>query len=129
MLEPDQPEAKPTLKTMQESLFYDGSCAMCSKEIYYLERWKDDGLALVDIHSDPRRQQAGQFSDNELLSILHLQSSDGRWLIGLDATVSAWQHTPLGWLFKPLRWPLIKPIADSAYFQWANKRACKLGYR
>jgi predicted DCC family thiol-disulfide oxidoreductase YuxK len=129
MLGVAQTRLQTNLKTMQESLFYDGSCGMCAKEIYFLERWKDEGLALVDIHSDPRRQLAEQFSDNELLSVLHLQSSNGRWLTGLDATVRAWQHTPLGWVFKPLRWPLIKPIADWAYDKWAHKRACKLGYR
>lgn len=114
---------------MKDTLFFDGSCAMCSKEIRYLQRLMDDGLDLVDVHSDPRREQASDYSDTELLSVLHLQCKDGQWLMGLDATVRAWQHTPVGWVFKPLRWPLIKTVADWGYYKWANNRANKLGYR
>jgi len=114
---------------MKDTLFFDGHCGMCSKEISHLQRLMDNELDLVDIHTDSRRQQADQFSDAELLSVLHFRSKDGQWLLGLDATVSAWQHTPFWWVFKPLRWPLIKVLADWAYYKWANNRACKLGYR
>jgi len=113
---------------MSDILFYDGNCSLCAKEIKLLARHKDSTLMLVNIHSDQKQQYAANFTDLELLSVLHLKTANGEWLKGLDATVSAWKHTKFGWLFTPLRWPIIAAGADWAYQKWANKRACDLGY-
>lgn len=113
---------------MQNILFFDGKCSLCAHEIALLKRWKDNDLTLLDIHSEQCQELADGISTNTLLSILHLKNRDGSWATGLDATVSAWRHTRFGWVFRPLRWAFIAPIADWAYLRWASKRACKLGY-
>ena len=110
---------------MKANLFYDGQCPLCTKEINLLSRWKNSELQLTNLHEAQKLAK----SKNEMLSVLHYQTSDGDWLLGLDATVAAWSHTKLGWLFKPLRWPLIKPLADYIYNNWAKRRACKLAYK
>lgn len=109
-------------------LFYDGNCPMCLKEINILERHKGDGLQLINIHDNDAHDIIGNLTNIELLSVLHLRTSNGIWLKGLDATVGAWKHTKFAWLFAPLRWPLIEQVADWLYYRWANKRACRLGY-
>jgi len=109
---------------MVNTLYYDGNCPLCSHEIQILNKYKDNQLRLIDIQSKNNKQQIK--SNDELLLALHLNTSDGVWLIGLDATVAAWQHTHIGFLFKPLRWPLIKPVADYVYKKWATNRQCKL---
>ena len=109
-------------------LFYDGNCPICLREIQILDRWKDQGLKLVDIHAPEMRSHAGNFTSNELLSVLHLKAAENIWLKGLDATERAWRHTPFGWLFAPLRWPYIQIVADYVYYRWAGRRACRLGY-
>lgn len=111
---------------MNDILFYDGNCSQCAGEIRLLSRLKDSALDLVNIHDT--QTQFGDKTPHELLSVLHLKQSDGEWQLGLDATVSAWRHTSFGWLLLPLRWPLIRNIADWAYYRWADKRACRLGY-
>lgn len=113
---------------MKDILFYDGDCSMCLQEIKILERHKDDGLELINIHNNTSQEVIGNLSDIELLSVLHLRSANGEWLKGLDATVAAWKHTKFSWIFAPLRWPLINRLADWFYYRWANKRACRLGY-
>jgi len=110
---------------LSDILFYDGRCALCSREIQTLQRLKGANLKLVDLHS----LQASEFnliSKTKMLELLHLQTAKGDWLIGLDATVQAWSHTKLGWMFKPLRWPLIGAVADYFYKKWASRRYCKL---
>ena len=103
-----------------DTLFYDGNCPLCLREIRALERLRDKHLALVDAHSyDP---SAGEPDRESMLLRLHLRSEDGRWLSGVDATVKAWSHTRWGFLFKPLRWPLLAPLADRAYDYWARRR-------
>ena len=104
---------------MKPSLYYDGTCSLCSKEISVLKRLSNDGIDLVDIH---------QVNDNDLpskdslLKRLHLRKADGEWLVGLDANVYAWSLTPYGILFKILRvWPILL-IVDFIYNRWANQR-------
>ncbi|MGU3841687.1 thiol-disulfide oxidoreductase DCC family protein, partial [Vibrio diabolicus] len=43
-------------------------------------------------------------------------------ILGLDVTHRAWQLVGRGWLYAPLRWPLLKPIADWLYLRFANNR-------
>jgi len=113
---------------MPDTLYYDGLCPVCAHEIKLLQKLKRDSLTLIDIHSLNSKATDDDICRNALLAILHLKTSEGRWLKGLDATVQAWRHTPVGWLLAPLRWPLIKQVADKAYTFWAYKRICKLGY-
>lgn len=112
----------------RDTLFYDGKCSQCAAEIQLLARLKNQSLSLVDIHKSNPEPQIISINKNELLSILHLQTDQGFWLKGLDATVRAWRHTHFGWIIMPLRWPLIKKLADTVYYRWAQNRACRLGY-
>ena len=41
---------------------------------------------------------------------------------GLDATHAAWQAVGRGWLYAPLRWPVIRIVADMAYNLFARNR-------
>ncbi|MCH2191730.1 MAG: DUF393 domain-containing protein [Gammaproteobacteria bacterium] len=108
-----------------ETLYYDGKCALCSKEIKTLQRLKDSDLVLIDLHS-LRNDEFTQSPKSAMLELLHLQTANGTWLTGLDATVQAWSHTKIGWLFKPLRWPVVGTVADFFYKKWASRRYCKL---
>ncbi|GAA6170104.1 thiol-disulfide oxidoreductase DCC family protein [Sessilibacter corallicola] len=103
---------------MKPSLYFDGNCPLCSKEINWLKKRCGQNIEFVDVHT---------LSDNELdkeslLKVLHLRNADGVWVKGLDATVAIWSYTPYGFLFKLLRvWPVSK-IADWLYEKWAARR-------
>lgn len=107
-----------------DTLYYDGNCPLCMREVRLLQRIADPGLTLQDLHSVPDR--TGEPTRLEKLATLHLRTGSGRWLTGVDATVQAWSHTRWGFLFRILRWPLIGPLADSAYRYWARKRYQRL---
>ncbi|WP_165856440.1 thiol-disulfide oxidoreductase DCC family protein [Marinobacter sp. JSM 1782161] len=105
---------------MADTLYYDGRCPLCRHEIDLLGRWQTGGLNLADIHTLVPNPQ---HPDREaLLRRLHLRTDDGRWLVGLDATVRAWSHTPFGALLRPLRWPGLRRLADHLYTTWAHRR-------
>jgi len=112
-----------------DKLFYDANCNLCRREIQWLRRLKKDSLTLINIHDTEIVSGNSEHKQSELLSILHLKRSDGGWLTGLDAMVGAWRHTSVGWLLAPLRWPLIKQVTDILYNRWAQRRACRLGYK
>lgn len=103
-----------------DTLFYDGICPLCLREIRALERLGDERLQLVDIHS--YGPASGEPTRESMLLRLHLRTAEGRWLSGIDATVKAWSHTRWGFLFRPLRWPLLASLADWAYNYWARRR-------
>ena len=103
-----------------DTLFYDGNCPLCMREVHLLERLANDHLKMIDLHEVPAAE--GQPRQLEMLKNLYLRTSDGEWLTGVDATVRAWSHTRWGFLFKALRLPLIGALADAAYQYWARKR-------
>ncbi len=104
---------------MNASLYFDGTCSLCSKEISVLKRLSNDRINFVDIHQTKDKELP---STNSMLKRLHLRKADGQWLVGLDANVYAWAQTPYGFLFKILRiWP-IRPFADLIYNRWADQR-------
>lgn len=108
------------MNTKKDTLYYDGQCPLCAKEIRFLQKKQTGQLAFADIHQYSAADLPAERSD--MLKRLHLQTADQQWQIGLDATVTAWAHTPYGWAFKPLRWPVVRNIADWFYRQWADRR-------
>jgi len=114
-----QGAARPEIGVV-DTLYYDGKCPLCLREIRSLQKWRDDRLRLLDVHScEPA---PGEPTRDAMLQRLHLRAADGSWLRGVDATVQAWSHTRWGFLFRPLRWPLLAPLADRAYDYWARRR-------
>ncbi len=108
----------------QDTLYYDGKCPLCMREVRLLTRIADPELRLVDLHTVP--DASGAPTRLEKLTTLHCLTAQGQWLMGVDATIQAWSHTRWGWLFSVLRWPLIGPVADRIYAFWARKRYSRL---
>lgn len=114
-----------------DTLFYDGSCPLCAKEIATLRNLQNGNLIFADIHQQTAANTALP-SREALLRRLHLRTWNGEWVTGLNANVRAWSHTSVGFIFKPLLWPVIYPIANRVYQQWADRRydqkyACSIG--
>ena len=108
----------------QGTLYYDGACPLCSAEMNRLRTLQDGSLSLVDIHGAPDADRPA--SKQVLLENLHYVTRSGEVLTGIDANVAAWQHTRLGILWRWLRWPLVRPVADYLYTIWARRRYQRL---
>ncbi|HEY7886260.1 MAG TPA: DUF393 domain-containing protein [Cellvibrionaceae bacterium] len=108
----------------QATLYYDGKCPLCTREINMLRRLKTDSLFLVDVHE----ADVSAWQRQQMLQLLHLKRADNSWALGVEATVAAWSYTRLGLLFKPLLWPGIAPVARYFYQRWALKRARRLSW-
>jgi len=103
-----------------DTLFFDGNCSLCTKEINALQSMAGNTLCLQDIHQLPLGEAT---PDREtLLKLLHLRTAEGDWITGVEASVQAWSHTKAGFLWKPLRWPFIRFVAAQAYNIWAIRR-------
>jgi predicted DCC family thiol-disulfide oxidoreductase YuxK len=108
---------------IKDTLYYDGACPICRAEIVKLKRHSKGKLHLVDIHEldeDPSLP-----SRDTLLARLHVHTSSGKWLTGLDANIRAWEHTPFRHLWRILGMPLIRPLAALGYEIWLKMRSRK----
>ena len=104
---------------IKATLYYDGACPLCAREMKHLAKLKRDSLELVDLHRI--HISPDMPSKEDLLLNLHLKRGN-EWLVGADANVAAWQHTRFRMLWVWLRWPVIKQIVDPVYAFWAKRR-------
>lgn len=106
-----------------DTLFYDGQCPLCLREITLLRRLARPTLAFVDIHS----ARGDDLPSREaLLQALHLRRGNGEMVVGLGANVAMWQHTRFGLFWKVLLWPGVRAITVPVYNAWARRRYARL---
>lgn len=104
---------------MPDTLYYDGQCPLCIREMDRLRTLKSDDLELRDIHA--LADEPGLPDRDTLLRELHLRRGD-ELVTGIDANVAVWQYTRYGGLWRWLTWPIFRPIARAAYDRWARWR-------
>ncbi|MEH6586501.1 MAG: DUF393 domain-containing protein [Halioglobus sp.] len=112
------------IKATPATLYYDGRCSLCMKEMARLGRLKSEKLALADIHALAPNQDLPD--KDTLLRTLHLRQPDGQLLTGVDANVAAWSHTQHGYWFAWMRWPVLAPMVSLVYARWARWRYDRL---
>eukprot|EP00487_Bulimina_marginata_P009242 TRINITY_DN3613_c0_g1_i1.p1 TRINITY_DN3613_c0_g1~~TRINITY_DN3613_c0_g1_i1.p1 ORF type:complete len:105 (-),score=16.08 TRINITY_DN3613_c0_g1_i1:257-571(-) len=101
----------------QLTIFYDGTCPLCAKEMNALKKHdKQNLLKTVDIYSEDFSAYP-EIDAEAANNILHAINNKGQLLLGLDVTYKAWQLMGRGWIYAPLRWKLVKPLADSLYLK------------
>ncbi len=109
------------------TVFYDGKCGLCSKEIAHYKRVAPQGIFIwQDITIDASALEALGISYADGLKLLHAIDGKGTIHIGVDAFLLIWQQLPrwriMGMLVKM---PLIKPLVHKIYdlfAQWRFKR-------
>lgn len=104
-----------------QKLFFDGSCALCRREINWLGPKLKPHLELVDISKDGFTGFAG-VSKTAMMQQIHLWQDD-HFLIGIDATLHYWQLAGHNWLVRLLHLPPCYWLAKKAYVYWAAKRS------
>jgi len=105
-------------KDLPLTLYFDGRCPLCLREVRWLAlRARPDRLRLVDVHDDLALTCHSTPSRQEMLAMLHARTARGQWLVGVDATVAAWQAAGVGGWVSWLTWPLMRRFSVFAY-QW-----------
>jgi predicted DCC family thiol-disulfide oxidoreductase YuxK len=74
------------------TLYHDGDCPLCAREIQPLNRHANaQRLLLIDIGSEAF--QADCVGIDTLINRLHARFADGQWVTGLDATLWSCRHS------------------------------------
>ncbi len=110
------------------TVFYDGKCSVCSKEIAYYKRIAAPGLFdWQDVTEDASVLLPHGISLAEALKSLHVMDESGRLEIGVDAFIVIWKQLPywkiLGFF---VSLPLIRHMAKWAYRLFAAWRFKRL---
>jgi predicted DCC family thiol-disulfide oxidoreductase YuxK len=105
------------------SVFYDGLCPLCSREIaHYRKQIGDAPVAFVDIAAvnfDPLEHDIDLGRARE---VLHVKVGTTVHT-GVDAAIAMWEAIPAyRWLARVMRWPGIHGLADVGYRIFASFR-------
>lgn len=110
------------------SVYFDGKCGLCSKEIRYYQRIAPQGIFdWHDIATDPAPLAALHIDQEAALRALHARDKTGKIHQGVDAFILIWHQ--LGWwrlLSYLLRLPVIHALSRVAYQRFADYRFRKL---
>ncbi len=106
------------------SVFFDGKCNLCSKEINYYQRIAPKNtFNWVDITKTPGELDKFEIKLSDGLRLMHVADSRGNIFTGVDAFIIMWKQIKywkiLG-LFVSL--PIVKQIANLLYRYFADWR-------
>lgn len=105
------------------TVFYDGLCPLCVKEMKHLADKDIAGaLTFYDINQTQFAVDHPDIDYAEANAYLHAKMQSGEVITGLDVTYQAWNLVGKGWLIAPLRWPIVRVIADKVYLAFAKHR-------
>ncbi|MBU3005119.1 thiol-disulfide oxidoreductase DCC family protein [Paraglaciecola arctica] len=105
------------------TIFYDGYCPLCLLEMKKLKQLdKQHTITFVDIQAPSFFEEYPQLDWQSLNARIHGYLPNGELISGLDVTYLAWCLVGKGWVYAPLRWPVIRWFADRAYNLFAKNR-------
>ena len=112
------------------TVFYDGKCGLCRREIEHYIRIAPQGIfAWVDITITPEPFTTLGYSVPAGLNALHVRDAADIMHVGVDGFIAIWQQLSrwriLAWLVGS---PIIRPMAQRLYKAFAAWRFKKLGY-
>ena len=112
------------------TVYYDGKCGLCSKEIRYYQRIAEEGIfAWQDITLSTDALYAQGITLSEGLRFLHAQDNDGNIHIGVDAFILIWKQIKYWrWLAAFISLPIIYQMAGLCYRAFAAWRFKRLAH-
>lgn len=115
------------------TVFYDGGCPLCSREINHYRRLaKSPPIHWIDVTQEGEATlgQCG-ISKNEAIAVFHVLDRNGRLAKGAEAFVLLWQELPyyrrLAALCRALRLLPLMQWAYARFARWHYRQRCRDG--
>lgn len=111
----------------KRTIFFDGLCPLCSREIALFKRRVTDGsLAFVDIAAPGFVAAEYGLDPIAVHETMHVRDEvNGRMLTGIDALAGMWECVPgFRWMAAMTRLPILRPLCRLGYrlFAWIRPR-------
>ena len=110
------------------TVYYDGKCGLCRREIEYYKRVAPpDRFLWHDIANDPASLADLDVSQADALRRLHARDTAGTVYVGVTAFIAIWQCLNY-WRYLALifKIPLLKALASFVYDRFADYRFSRL---
>jgi len=110
------------------TVFYDGKCGLCSKEIDHYRKIAPQGVFhWQDVTQSAEELEKRGISLAESLRLLHATDAEGKLHIGVDAFILIWSQLDRWRLLgRIVALPPVRKVADLLYIAFADKRFKKL---
>ena len=108
----------------QVTIYYDGLCILCSKEILHYKKQKGaENFRLVDITAPDFSAKQEQVDPFLVHKIMHVRDENGALRTKVDAFIAIWDALPqYRFLSKLARNSFVRPILDLGYIGFATIR-------
>tara|TARA_E500000178_G_scaffold108515_1_gene108240 strand:+ start:224 stop:565 length:342 start_codon:yes stop_codon:yes gene_type:complete len=83
---------------------------------------RNNRITFANIFANDFSKNYASINVEDANKVLHGMKDTGELIYGLDVTCLAWTLVGKGKWVAPLRWPIIKQIADVAYIFFARNR-------
>jgi len=115
-------------KKIMLTVYYDGKCGLCRREIEYYKRVAPaDRFVWLDIATDPASLADLDISQADALRRLHARDASGVVYVGVAAFIAIWQGLNYWrYLAMIVNLPLLKPLAAFTYDRFADYRFSRL---
>ena len=112
------------------TVFYDGKCGLCSREInYYKSIAPVNSFYWFDIATDPKPLASLKISQSDALRRLHTLDEAGQLYVGVPAFISIWQRLHYWRLLALLmKLPFLVLLATFVYNRFADYRFERLAH-
>lgn len=111
----------PTASFPGLSVYFDGLCPLCSREIeHYRKQQGSENLLFVDITALDFNAEREGLDPLKVHKVMHVKTSSGQLKTGVDAFVTIWEFLPkYFWLSKFSRLKFVRPLLDVGYHIFA----------
>ena len=98
------------------TIYFDGSCKLCSSEINNLvARDQHGAILLVDCSPTDFDDRGLPANRETMMNMIHARDAAGVWLRGVDVFIAAYRAADLNFMSRMLAHRWIKPVAERAY--------------
>ena len=113
-----------TLDPGRVTVYYDGLCPLCSREIeHYRVQEGSDKLAFVDITEPEFDAKQVGLDPLQVHQVMHVRRADGSLATKVDAFITIWNELPRYRVLASLaRSKAVRPFLDIGYFGFSKIR-------
>ena len=112
------------MSTHKISIYYDGLCRLCSREINHYRKAKGaDQLRFVDIASVNFQAESEGLDPQRVHKVMHVKTADGKIHTEVEAFIQIWKVLPgYRWLARLISFYPVRSLANLGYRGFAQIR-------